>query len=155
MLEDESGRIQLVGERLKKTTLVTGVIMAVLGLETATGEFEVVDVCFAGLAPPVRGPSEPSNEKGEDDDEWLALVSGLDVGSPSSSDAKTQLLVEYLTGESGGNKDQAFSAKISRLIIVGNSMHATNEVDMQLEDLTLDRKNVRVCASSDLVNMLY
>lgn len=51
MLEDESGRIQLVGERLAKTPLVTGVIMAVLGLETSTGEFEVVDMCFAGMAP--------------------------------------------------------------------------------------------------------
>ena len=51
MLEDESGRIQLVGDLLSNVVLVTGVIMGVLGLETPTGEFEVVDVCFAGLAP--------------------------------------------------------------------------------------------------------
>ena len=51
MLEDESGRIRLVGERLKAARLVTGVIMGALGLETANGDFEIVDICFAGMAP--------------------------------------------------------------------------------------------------------
>ena len=54
MLEDESGRIQLVGDRMKKVVLVTGIIMAALGRETATGEFEVFDVCFAGVPPPIK-----------------------------------------------------------------------------------------------------
>lgn len=31
--------------------LVTGIIMAALGYETPSGEFEVKDVCFAGMAP--------------------------------------------------------------------------------------------------------
>jgi DNA polymerase delta subunit 2 len=51
VLEDESGRISLVGERLKREQYVTGIIMAALGIETPDGEFEVVDVCFAGMAP--------------------------------------------------------------------------------------------------------
>lgn len=34
--------------------LVTGAIMAALGVETSTGEFNVVDVCFAGMADGVR-----------------------------------------------------------------------------------------------------
>lgn len=51
MLEDESGRIRLVGERLKAARLVTGVIMGALGLETVNGDFEIVDICFAGMAP--------------------------------------------------------------------------------------------------------
>lgn len=66
MLEDESGRVQLVGNILQRTIdasggtpsaggwenlLVTGVIMAALGHETASGEFEVMDYCFAGMAP--------------------------------------------------------------------------------------------------------
>ena len=50
-LEDESGRIRLVGERLKSARLVTGVIMGALGLETSNGDFEIVDYCFAGMAP--------------------------------------------------------------------------------------------------------
>ena len=51
MLEDESGRVVLVGERLRAAGLVTGVIVGALGIETSGGEFEVVDVCFAGMAP--------------------------------------------------------------------------------------------------------
>ena len=51
MLEDESGRIKLVGQKLTSTHLVTGVIIAALGMETPGGEFEVIDTCFAELAP--------------------------------------------------------------------------------------------------------
>ena len=51
MLEDESGRIRLVGDRLKSARVVTGVIMGALGLEGANGDFEVIDFCFAGMAP--------------------------------------------------------------------------------------------------------
>lgn len=70
MLEDESGRIKLVGDVLRRAIdevedgkeleneqsvwgniLVTGVIMAALGHETSTGDFEVKDICFAGMAP--------------------------------------------------------------------------------------------------------
>lgn len=36
--------------------------MAALGMETASGEFEVIDVCYAGL-PPLAAPSgDPSNQ---------------------------------------------------------------------------------------------
>jgi DNA polymerase delta subunit 2 len=58
MLEDESGRIRLIGERLKEEALVTGVIIGVLGMETPDGEFEVADVCYAGIAPQVSSLSE-------------------------------------------------------------------------------------------------
>lgn len=63
MLEDESGRVQLVGDALHRcidpdgrdegwgNKLVTGIIMAALGHETDSGSFEVSDVCFAGMAP--------------------------------------------------------------------------------------------------------
>lgn len=49
MLEDESGRIKLVGERLKDARIVTGVIMGALGMETPNGEFEVIDYCFTEM----------------------------------------------------------------------------------------------------------
>jgi DNA polymerase delta subunit 2 len=58
MLEDESGRIRLVGEHLEHQTLVTGVIMAALGMETSNGDFNVVDCCFAGLPPHQHQPQE-------------------------------------------------------------------------------------------------
>jgi len=51
MIEDESGRIRLVGDALKGKNLVTGVITSALGAETPEGDFEVVDICFPGMAP--------------------------------------------------------------------------------------------------------
>ena len=51
MLEDESGRIKLIGTVLRDVQVVTGVIVGVLGAETTSGEFEVVDLCFPGMAP--------------------------------------------------------------------------------------------------------
>jgi len=50
MLEDESGRIRLTGKILEDTTLVTGVIVGVLGAETSSGDFEAIDLCFPGMA---------------------------------------------------------------------------------------------------------
>lgn len=50
MLEDESGRIKLVGKIITDAQLVTGVIVGVLGVDTGNGEFEVSDLCFAGMA---------------------------------------------------------------------------------------------------------
>ena len=51
MLEDESGRIRLIGKILNDTQLVTGVIVGVLGAETSNGDFEAIDLCFPGMAP--------------------------------------------------------------------------------------------------------
>lgn len=56
MLEDESGRIRLVGQPISKACLVTGVILGALGAETTSGDFEVVDMCYPGMAPYVDSP---------------------------------------------------------------------------------------------------
>lgn len=132
MLEDESGRIRLVGDRLKDARLVTGVIIGALGMETPNGDFEVVDICCAEMAPrpsASEGTNSAGDEMDVDDqttspasDEWIGVVSGLDVGSLSPSDAQIQMLVEYLTGEVGGVEQQISSAQISRLIIAGDSL---------------------------------
>lgn len=44
--------------------LVTGVIIGALGIETNNGDFEVVDICSAGMAPQPR----ITWEDGEDED---------------------------------------------------------------------------------------
>jgi len=51
MLEDESGRIRLVGDRVRNARLVTGIITGALGMETPNGDFEVIDLCCAEMAP--------------------------------------------------------------------------------------------------------
>ncbi|KAI0781162.1 DNA polymerase alpha/epsilon subunit B-domain-containing protein [Trametes elegans] len=138
MLEDESGRICLVGDRIRSACLVTGVIMGALGIETQNGDFEVVDLCYPGMAPQpssgVHWPASQSEDAMEVDtssssqslpsDEWIALVSGLEVGSTDPADAQVQMLAEYLTAEAGGSDEQSQAARISRLIIAGNSLGA-------------------------------
>ncbi|KAK7693224.1 hypothetical protein QCA50_002790 [Cerrena zonata] len=131
-LEDESGRICLVGDRIQRAGLVTGVIVGALGLETNNGDFEVVDYVFAGLAPQLASSWEDSKSEADMDvdesigaassDQWIALVSGLEVGAPSPTDCELELLSEFLTSELGGPSEQASASQISRLIIAGNSL---------------------------------
>jgi DNA polymerase delta subunit 2 len=52
----------------------------------------------------------------------VAFISGLDIGLSPASEAQTQVLVEYLTGACGDNDGQGFASRISRLIILGNSL---------------------------------
>ncbi|KAI9566522.1 DNA polymerase alpha/epsilon subunit B-domain-containing protein [Boletus coccyginus] len=126
MLEDESGRIKLVGQKLRSTHLVTGVIIAALGMETPGGDFEVIDTCFADLAPFAEHHDAGGNSMDVDSsaqlDEYLAVVSGLSIGTESQADAQIQILVEYLSGEVGGHDDQTIASQITRLIIAGNSL---------------------------------
>ncbi|KAI0078170.1 hypothetical protein K474DRAFT_1706721 [Panus rudis PR-1116 ss-1] len=129
MLEDESGRICLVGDRIRSAGLVTGVILGALGIETNSGDFEVVDYCFAGMAPQIQSDWDKTEneekmdvDESSDTDEWVAVVSGLEVGEPSPADAQIELLAEFLTGELGGFPDQFTASKISRVIIAGNSL---------------------------------
>src|SRR5271168_540932 len=53
MLENGSGRIRLIGKPLKAARLITGIIIGALGMENPNRDVEVVDICDAGLAPPL------------------------------------------------------------------------------------------------------
>lgn len=48
-IEDETGRVEIIGACLNKEFLVTGMIIGILGKEAATGTFEVIDVCLPGI----------------------------------------------------------------------------------------------------------
>lgn len=149
MLEDESGRVRLVGKGIAdaagtfvtgessfssrrgvaldliapRYTLVsaneapltslpssltpplpqTGTIMAALGAETPSGDFEVLEFCFAGLPPQADVKPASSSAKEESDGEWVALVSGLEMGSGNAeNETRCMMLAEWLSGEVGG-----------------------------------------------------
>ncbi|KAG8787350.1 hypothetical protein FRC20_011724 [Serendipita sp. 405] len=124
LLEDESGRIKLGGEALSSAHLVTGLVVAVLGVETSTGEFQVVDICYPGAAPqkPLLETGNGTSMDVDDTGEWIALISGLNIGPPSAaSDLRINMFVEYLLGETGDASDQEIASKISRVIISGDS----------------------------------
>ena len=115
VLEDESGRVTLVGDKVSQETLVTGVVVAVLGIQQGGGELLVHDICFAGVAPQKPLPSTS-------EDTFVALVSGLHIGAATTGPSSPKILVDYLTGCLGGPADQERAAKIAHVIIAGNSL---------------------------------
>jgi len=117
MLEDSSGRIRLVGPAISsgRWSFTTGVITGVLGAETKAGDFDVIDICFAGMP-------EQSGPVNQDGGSWVAITSGLEFGGGTDSeDVRFTLLADWLTGELGGPESQHEVANISRLILAGNS----------------------------------
>lgn len=131
MLEDESGRLHLTGRALHDSLLVTGCIIAALGTENSDGAFDVLDLKVADL------PRQPERwERDESADARagkkvkqarpkggkIALVSGLGITSDAGDTLRLDMLLEYLVGESAGDSAQADAARISRLIIAGNSL---------------------------------
>ncbi len=129
LIEDQSGRVKLVGDAIRsggplRSMLITGVVAAVLGTETRTGDFDVVDAVFASL--PVPPPAAPISTKkaAAGDDQWVVLMSGMAIGGESAleSELAMQLLVEYLTGELGDDADRASSSRVVAAIIAGNSL---------------------------------
>ncbi|OAD68147.1 hypothetical protein PHYBLDRAFT_23961, partial [Phycomyces blakesleeanus NRRL 1555(-)] len=123
-LEDESGRVELTGQHLKKEHLVSGAVIAVLGKETPSGAFEIFDACLPGLSP--QRPLKAQTKPGECH-KYVAILSGLSIDSEAALGLNTQLLSEFLSGELGSN--QQSSACITRLIIAGNSVGKAKAVE--------------------------
>lgn len=131
MLEDESGRLRLTGPLLSTTQLVTGAIVAVLGTENASGDFEVIDVKVPDLP---RQPArwERDGDKDIDKDRSkgkIAFISGLGITGSSGDTLALELLTDYLLGYTGPSTtdDETLppnASKITRLIIAGNSLGA-------------------------------
>lgn len=136
MLEDESGRLRLIGTILQTSMLVTGCIVAMMGTENANGDFEVVDMKVPDL------PRQPQRWERQDGDIALtngsaktkiknevrqiggkvAIVSGLNITGDEADSLAMDLLMEYLVGETCDGNEQQSVSKISRLIIAGNSI---------------------------------
>lgn len=145
MLEDDSGRVKLVGDSLSSVMLVTGCIIAALGTENANGEFEVIDIKFPDLPPqpdrwsvskpPSSGTKAGNVKKGDEDTEMttsqsrgyggkIAIVSGLEFSSTDTSySVELNLLLEFLLGEAMDTAQQREISHISRLIVAGNSIN--------------------------------
>jgi hypothetical protein len=102
--------------------------MAAVGSANDAGEFIVTETCRPG-APPQPAPEEPvsrfpsfllgphsllpsiapslraiSSLVAEEDSSKLAVISGLNFGSPEAEGLHTQLLEEYLRGDLGGEQ---------------------------------------------------
>ena len=152
MLEDESGRLRLVGALLQQVMLVTGCIVAVIGTENSNGEFEVLDIKLADLPrQPQRWELEDSgyaltngaSKKRRKSDHpnqptggKIAIVSGLSITGEEDDSLSLDLLAEYLLGEVGTSVERESVASISRLIIAGNSLGRSTIKDETDEQAT-------------------
>ncbi|XP_026411833.1 DNA polymerase delta small subunit-like [Papaver somniferum] len=116
VLEDESGRVKLGGTFLAPSKYVTGVVVALHGKETTSGEFSVIDILDRGLPPQIELPLDSGEDK------FVVLVSGLSIGNEKSNPLSVQLLVDHITGHLGDAKEQNMSSQIVRVVIAGNSV---------------------------------
>ena len=152
MLEDESGRLRLIGTALEHSLLVTGCIIAVMGTENANGDFEVVDMKVPDLprqpqrwerddinqstASGDKDGKRPSREEGGK----VAIVSGLGISGDEADSLTLDLLMEYLLGEATAPSTQAEAGVISRLIVAGNSLADTVSLPLPDEATTSTKK---------------
>ena len=125
MLEDDSGRIRLVGDVLKSIFVVTGCIIAVMGTENSNGEFEVLDIKYADLAPqPERweltktppkdaksGPQKPKFIKAEEEED----VEMTD-GSPASPSTSSGKKIAIVSGLEFSGADSSYAMELNLLL---------------------------------------
>ncbi|KAJ1773393.1 DNA polymerase delta small subunit Cdc1 [Coemansia sp. RSA 1813] len=116
-LEDESGRIRLVGKELAKATVASGIVAAVLGAETPTGEFDVAEMCFAGMP-----PHDQSLTPKQTEDRYVAFVSGFNATIEQPVTLEMQLLAEYIVGNLGTSDTQKACAQIVQVVVAGGLM---------------------------------
>lgn len=74
-------------------------------------------------------------------------MSGLEIGAADAAEGQIQMLAEYLAGEVGGLGEQTLSARISRLIIAGNSLGPIQQPSAGALNTESERKSVRFGAS--------
>lgn len=124
-IEDQSGRVRIVGPKVASGTplaakCVTGAVIGVFGAETPDGDLEVADIALPG--PPAPLPLEPARVK-EEGEAYIVLASGLRMGSAdAANDMHYDLLQEWLSGELGSASERADTARISSMVIAGNSV---------------------------------
>ena len=148
MLEDESGRLRLTGIYLEAEQLVTGVIVAVVGTENADGDFEVLDMRVPDLP---RQPQRWERDDGQaakkkqkvakrEQTGKVAIVSGLGVSGDAGDTMTLDLLMEYLLGESSSPDEQEATARLSRLIIAGNSLSHASPIPSREDQVAASKK---------------
>ncbi|CDW59690.1 DNA pol E B domain containing protein [Trichuris trichiura] len=109
---------------LKFNSFRLGVVLAVYGVLTSAGTFEVLDVMF-----PSASPSSPLPVAQESDEPcYVLLICGLRFDSKEGKNGEVQILrhhlLNWLLGNYGGREEQEKVARIVRVIIAGNSIMA-------------------------------
>ncbi|EGG20547.1 DNA polymerase delta subunit 2 [Cavenderia fasciculata] len=137
LFEDETGRIKLICDKSMVDGLPTGLNVAIRGKGLPGAEFQVYEIITPGLPSQMfvtNGVHGPDN-KDINDDVYVCLASGLNIGDPNCQ-LSNNLLLDYITGNLGSPSDQKFVSKICRLIIAGNSIHKEPNQDLSTRSRT-------------------
>ncbi|XP_029649963.1 DNA polymerase delta subunit 2 [Octopus sinensis] len=116
ILEDELQRISLVG-KLDVHKCCTGFVIAVFGHEPedSRGKFQVEDFCVQNLPLQLQRPVI-------EHDRYVAILSGLEIGSKEEKQFEMQMALDLITGKLGSIYQQEDSSQIVRVIVAGNSL---------------------------------
>lgn len=107
-LEDESGRVSL-DFHADIDPLCTGMVLACQGIVSADGTMAVHAVYAPHTTP---APPLPANNRTQP--AYLLLISGIQLGDPTTHDIPRDLLITYLQGRLGHKAHQ-----VARVIIAG------------------------------------
>ncbi|GFO33116.1 polymerase (DNA directed), delta 2, regulatory subunit [Plakobranchus ocellatus] len=121
IIEDELQRIFLVG-KLETQTSVTGVIVAVIGIEPEDdkGKFYVEDVCYQLLPAQIARPIL-------EQDKFIMFVSGFELGGPEERPFQMQMLADLVCGQLGDVDQQAATAAICHIVVAGNLLSESTQ----------------------------
>ncbi|KRZ77435.1 DNA polymerase delta subunit 2, partial [Trichinella papuae] len=121
VLEDENLRIKLIGS-------VESIVVAVCGMVTSGGKFHVDDVLFLPISAPMKPIAGPGSNSQIDESRYVLLVSGLGFdareGAGGMAQLRSHILLQWLLGQCGEEREQCKVSQICRLIIAGNSIQA-------------------------------
>ena len=144
-------------EGLDAGDFVTGVCLAVRGVEEEGGNFNVKSVCFPGPAPQTEalcsvdlaGKGKESTHSGSissGQNKFVALISGLNLGEEKQDCLPTQLLVDYVTGLTG----DPLANQITRMVVAGNISREMSEVPIHESNKKEASKGINTLKESDL-----
>lgn len=113
-LEDSTLRIKLDVDVGRIASLCSGLVVGVRGVANFKDEFKVTAICFPQtlLAQPIPPPREQNPQ-------YLALLSDINVGGAESCPKLREALLEFLTKQSMRECDRRFAACIQRVVICG------------------------------------
>ena len=137
VLEDENARVTLQtgcpqsGDGgLDVGDMATGTVVAVRGKVAPSGEFVVVDTCFAGIPPqqvclhstnsPEKTRDGGQGKQEEEEEKYVALMSGFSLGDEGSSHhLQMEMMLDYCSGLLGAEPEQRLASRIVRVVVAG------------------------------------
>ena len=135
LLEDEAGRIKLVVDDSSMVAHhLTGTVVAVLGQQVGGGAFKVDGIWTPGFPnqsprPSSSSLSSSSSSATEQGPKYVAIVSGLNIGTPTFNPLFSSLLSDYLCGHLGSEDEQrSVATRVARTILAGNTFCSEEEV---------------------------